>query len=517
VNLVSVSDDTVSTFDAVAAQLRSWPSLGLPDAEELVSAPPPSALEPVSSVDSRLTDHVAAERAFGTTAAIAELLAELEREASRELARGGIALPDSKRLAAAMSVSLEQVPELHNIAARAGLIAIDNAQWLPTPEAASWTVESSGERWARLAGAWLDKLPPDIRHVLAVRSHSVWGERLEEFVGWLFPAGGDWMRDRIRVYTRDAERLGISAHHTPSRPGAILLMSGPAKAAEAMAALFPPEVHKVYLQHDLSIVSPGPLLPPLDARLRTMADVESRALASTYRVSSSSLNRAMTLGESAHSIREFLTSISLTGIPQPLAYLLAETEARYGLLRVGSIEGDSESGARSYIRSDDRSLLGTLVVDQSLSPLGLLRTSEQRVVSRFGRDIVFWSLSEAKYPVAAENERHEVIVLQRKNAARNTPPSARNASLALIERLRLGSSDSEETTGRAWLTRQLDHAIRSKVPLAVTVTMPDGTAVEYHLEPTSVAGGRLRARDRGSEIERTLPLSSITAIIPIEQ
>ncbi|MCY7326791.1 MAG: hypothetical protein LH605_11775, partial [Microbacteriaceae bacterium] len=66
----------------------------------------------------------------------------------------------------------------------------------------------------------------------------------------------------------------------------------------------------------------------------------------------------------------------------------------------------------------------------------------------------------------------------------------------------------------AWLARQLDTAIRLKAALTVSVTMPNGTVVDYQLEPTSIAGGRLRARDRRSAIERTLPLSSITRVAP---
>ena len=41
-----------------------------------------------------------------------------------------------------------------------------------------------------------------------------------------------------------------------------------------------PDTLFVALHADLSVVSPGPLAPRLDARLRTMADVEGRALAS---------------------------------------------------------------------------------------------------------------------------------------------------------------------------------------------------------------------------------------------
>ena len=64
------------------------------------------------------------------------------------------------------------------------------------------------------------------------------------------------------------------------------------------------------------------------------------------------------------------------------------------------------------------------------------------------------------------------------------------------------------------MARQLDAAIRAKVALTVSIRMPNGSVIDYQLEPASVSGGRLRARDRKSAIERTLPVSSIAGIGP---
>ncbi len=495
---------------SVAAQLRAWPALGLPGLDELVSEPAPAALAPVSSVDSRFTDHVASEHAFQTTTSIAELLSSLGHESARELARGGIALPDSKRLAAAMGIDLDRVAEILDIASRAGLIALEGGRWLPTQSSSDWLVDSSGERWALLAHAWLERLPADIRTILRERAHAAWGDRLVEYVGWLFPAGGDWMSDRVRVYTRDAELLGITADHVPSTPGTALLARGEGEAAAAMAELFPPEVEQVYLQHDLTAVAPGPLAPPIDARLRTMADVEGRALASTYRISAASLFRAMAAGQTQESIREFLEGIALTGIPQPLGYVLSEAASRFGLVRVGST-----SDGRTYVSSTDTTLLRTLLVDQSVHSLGLVR-ADNHLQSRFELDLVFWALSEARYPVAAENGHGQIVTLARPHATRSGAAIAADTTAALIERLRLGSSADPDVTGKAWLARQLDVAIKGKVGLTVTVLMPNGSTVDYQLEPASVGGGRLRARDRNSDIERTLPLASIVSVSPAQ-
>ena len=505
--LVIESDGAFTVPAAVSQQLALWPSLGLPSRQELVDVAPPTPLAPVSQTNARFTDTVAAERAFATTTAIVELVSALQHESARELARGGIALPDSKRLAASMGVDLDDVTVLLEIASRANLAALDGGRWMPTESSIEWLLASSGDRWAALAGAWLDRLPSDIRAILGRTAHATWGERLDEYTMWLYPAGGEWMRERVGVYTRDAELLGITASHEPSTPGVALLAEGPEAASAVIAALFPPEVDKVYLQHDLSVVSPGPLQPALDSRLRSMADVEARAIASTYRISTASLYRAMATGETQASITAFLTGISLTGIPQPLAYLVTEAASRYGLVRVGALDGE-----RSYVRSTDDTLLRTLLVDHGISALGLTRAGD-RLLSRFDRDLVFWSLSEARYPVAAENDDREVIVLTRKHATRATAPSA-DSTAALIERLRLGSSSDSDETDKAWLSRQLDVAIKGKLALTVTIRMPNGDDVDYQLEPASMGGGRLRARDRKSDIERTLPLSSIVSVGP---
>ena len=473
-----------------------------------LDADAPATLAPVSHIEPAFTDRTAADHAFTTTAAVAELVSELQREPARELSKGGIALPDTKRLAHVTGVDLDAVAAIVGIAERAGLVATDAARWMPTATSSEWMLAGMGERWAHLAGAWLERLPDDIRTILRRRSGAVWGDRLVEYVDWLFPLGGEWMRDRVAVYSRDAELLGITAGSVPSSPGTALLAAPrPDSAAAAMAALFPAPVDKVYLQHDLSIVSPGPLATHLDVRLRVLADAEGRALASTYRVSAASLTRALALGETERGIREFLGGISLTGIPQPLDYLLRETAKRFGLVRVRA------HGIGAHVHSTDPTILRTLAVDQSLTALGLY-ADEHGLRTRFDRDLVFWTLADHRYPVAAEDDHGAIVVLQRHRATSRATPAEPPVS-ALVERLRVGSNQPGDDD-KAWLSRQLDLAVRGKVSLTVTVAMPGGESVEYQLEPASVAGGRLRARDKRADIERTLPLGSITAIRPAE-
>ncbi|MFF2053281.1 helicase-associated domain-containing protein [Leifsonia sp. NPDC058194] len=506
-------------YAAVFARLTAWPETDLPSPDELLQTAPPPALAPVPDTERRFTDRLAAERGFDAVVAVSELLAELSREGARELQRGGLALPAVKRIAEALAVDASVVPTVVSVASRAGLAALEDGTWLPAEPAAEWLHASTPERWRALAAAWLDALPDDLRSLVAARSRAAWGDSLREHVAWLYPAAPEQAQQRVDAHLRDAEWLGITAAGAPSSAGTTLVEDGPAPAAQVLAPAFPAQVRGVYLQHDLTVISPGPLAPDLEARLRGMADLESRALASTFRFSPASIDRAITAGETAASIREFLAGISLTGLPQPLDYLITDVTDRHGRVRVRTVDdGDAGSAVRSAVSSAvysaDTTLLRTIEVDQSLAALRLTPARADVLHSRFPRDVVFWALSDARYPVVAEDADGVPVALRRQRYAHPHPTTSRDQDRELVERLRAVDAAATEGTGEQWLARQLDQAVRARQPVIVEVAMPDGRTVDYLLEPTGVGGGRLRGRDRAADIERTLPLSSVKGVRP---
>ena len=519
--LLAEESGRYAPWDAVAEQLSAWPSSGLPTAPELASDPPPAALEPVSASDARFVDRGAGDRAFATLAAVTELLYALRAEPARRLAKGGTALPDARRLATTAAIEPGDVDLLLNIASRAGL-ADAGADWTASPASEAWLTASRLERWAALARGWRDRLPEELLDLLRQRAHAVWGNGLLDYLSWLYPAGGTWIRERAEQAAREAELLGITGSSTPSTPGAALLLDGPESATAAMAQLLPAEVDRVYLQPDLTLIAPGPLEARLDARLRAFADAEPGGLASSYRVTAESVTRALIAGESASGIREVLSAISLTGIPQPLRYLLDDTSARFGALRVGEVDPGAaapdapDARASSYVRSDDTTLLDRILVDQSLAVLALRRTGEHRVVTRFDAGVLYWALADARYAVVAEDASGAVLAMRRERRAGAAAAVSDDTAAILVQRVRAGAAEEPEETGQAWLARQLELAIRNRLTVNVTVRMPDGSEAEYPLEPAAVAGGRLRVRDRRSDIERTLPLSSIVAVAPAD-
>ena len=508
------TDGCCIPYDAVSAHLVKWPAQGLPGAADLAITVSPATVAAVPDTDIPFIDQLAAERAFSVVSSIAELVNELSREPARELSRGGLGLPDTKRLAAIMTIELELVAPIVALAARADLLARSDGYWMETEAGEAWLLEGTTSRWAALAAAWQAALPPIVADILPRQAGLFWGEALSGFIAWLYPAGGEWMQTQLAEFARDAELIGITAHDTTSTAGASVLRGDPAAAVATMATALPTEVGAVYLQHDLSMVSPGPLAPSIDARLRGMADVESRELASSYRITAASINRALAAGEDAESLLAFLASISLTGIPQPVDYLINESAARYGRVRVGTLADDAAL-ALSYVSSADAALLNTIEVDQTLAPLGLVRADDgERLLSRFGGDAVFWALSDARYPVAAENEHGEIVHLRRHQVARITETPPKDPALNLVEKLRAGDGHGVSVAD-AWLARQLDSAIKAKQTILVSIAMPGGSVVDYLLQPASVSNGRFRARDRRADIERTLPLKSILSITPV--
>jgi hypothetical protein len=259
---------------------------------------------------------------------------------------------------------------------------------------------------------------------------------------------------------------------------------------------------------------PGPLTPDVDVRLRTLADIEGRGLASTYRISAASVTRALAEGETAEGILTFFRSVSLTGVPQPVEYLVTETSSRYGRLRAGAASPDDEArGISSYVRSDDDSLLSTLAVDHGLASLGLEHDGRDRLTSRYPFDTLFWMISDARYPIVAERESGATFAPVRTRTAQRRAAPTSLPFVDLVARLR-ESAHAVGDAPEAWIARQLDVAIKAKSHLAVSVGMPDDKTVVFLVTPLSLAAGRLRAIDEKAGVERTLPLRNITAVAP---
>ena len=467
-------------------------------AQAIAAAPPADAVPdaPTSEPEPEPAD-AAAERAFTAAATLADILQLALTSPLARIGSGALGATERRRLMDAGIVddpaTADQLVALSSVA---GLTAPTDKEWLVTADGLEWLQAGTVDRWHQVARRLRDALPEALR-----TAEGGWSSPAEWAHAYPFDAAWPARAEQWRALLHRWALIGADG---PSASWAAGLAEGGDADLEELRDLLPPEVDRVFLQNDLTAIAPGPLAPHLDMRLRTMALRESRAQASSYRFTPDSIGAAITGGETAESLRDFLTALSLTGLPQPLAYEIERTAARHGLIKVID---DPASGV-TLVRSDDRAVLDTLAVDQALRPLALMRHAEG-LTSRSSADAVFWALADARYPVSMEDASgHTRTVLRHKLAAPSAAPTA-SPYEPLIGRLR-GARESDSDA--AWLGRELEQAVRAKALITVTVRLPDGSSRDFTLEASGLGGGRLRGRDRSADVERTLPVASIESV-----
>jgi hypothetical protein len=461
---------------------------------------PPADPRPRTAADQQLAA-TAAERAFTTAASLADVLLACLHSPFPRTGSGTVSSVERKRLVEGGAIREEDdLEDLLAAAAAAGLAVAADRQWVVTAAGEEWLQAPTSERWVRIVEGFRDALPEGLRTPDGgVIDPSQWSHA--------YPLDPEWPA-RIDQIQRIGAQWGLVGPDREMFVWTPALREGAPADPSGLAAHLPAEIDRVYLQADLTAIAPGPLAPALDLRLRSIAARESRAQASTYRFTAESLGAGMTGGETAGSIREFLAQLSLTGIPQPLEYLIDTTAARHGLVRIG-FDAASE---RTTVSTPDASLRDTIAVDQALRALGLLRDGD-RLLSRVPRDAVYWTLADAKYPVVAVDEDGSPELVRRRSAA--PPPAAATQPEHTYERLIAVLRGGHGTDGEeGWLGRELEQAVRARSEIVVVVRMPDGSERSLTLEASGLGGGRLRGRDRAADIERTLPVSSIQSVRP---
>lgn len=493
------SDDLLADTALLRADGTPYPEV----ADALVTRHLESATaeQPVASSTEIDAAH-AAERAFTVVLALADVLLTAAETPLALLSTGALSATERRRLAERSILDdTGDLDALISFALDAGLLHASDRTLNLTTRGDDWLHLPGIERWAALAESFRTHLAPALR---------------TSDGGWIAPSlwadahpwDPEWPAATAELEHR-AALLGLSTASGEPAWARPLRLTGSADV-DALRTLLPVEVDRIFLQNDLTAIAPGPLIPALDLRLRRLAHRESATQASSYRFTAESLTLAFAAGETEESVLAFLSQISLTGVPQPLRYLVAQSAQRHGLIRVST---DPDTG-RTTVASSDPHLIDTMGVDQSLRPLGLIRENDH-LTTKVGRDTVFWALTDARYPASAvDAEGNDTRALRTRIV--ETPPVGTDAGgpfADLIARLRAAQGADADA---AWLDRELENAVRRRAALIVEVGMPDGSTRELTLEVTGLGGGRLRGRDRAADVERTLPVRSIRSTRPAE-
>lgn len=495
---LGLADEDGGVDDAVASRLAAHPDIaGLSGGTDH----PGHAGSPPETVDEARARTVGAEHAFATMTVLAELLRAVSEGAVRELVKGGIGTPLAKTLGERAGADAQVVPDRLALLERTGFAEPGDGTWATTVAGDAWLVASWPDRWSTLVAAWWRSLDPVLHDVLDTA-----GDNLRDLVSvgrWAYPAGARWLDAVLLEVAGTANALGLTVDGTVTSTGRALLDGDVAQAADDL----PRTVDGVYLQHDLTVIAPGPLAPVDDAALRSVAVLEAPGLAARYRISEDSLRRAFRAGLTRDEVVTLLERLSSTGLPQPLAYLIDQVSSRDGSIVVDI--GADGVGSRVHGTADQLDLIG---VDAELRQLAWERDDLTTLTTRYPPPVVHTALEDQRYPAvltaAARPATGSVPPGRRRGGGRNPEQAAH----ALVERLRVTTERGDAEPEQEWLGRQIDLAVRGRTPIRLTVRMPDGTERPFSIIPTSVAAGRVRGRDTAVDVERTLPLSLVVAV-----
>lgn len=474
--------------------------------QELVDANPTRLISIINDERALLLEEVDRDSwlaIFDVIQALTELVFDLEHRYIREVGKRGVGLPDIKRLANHLRKPNEYAKQVFELAIVAELAAVNGGRWQLGVNYEKWLDWNNADRWAHLAKTWLAILgEAGARELHDINA----GESLTRKLQSSYRFADLAVNSRINRIASLADLIGlVSSEQATSWFGATV--KGKLAEAEKLAASgLPAPTEKLIVQADLTLIAPNPLPTEVEIKLRRIADTEQIGMASTYRMSALSVSHGLESGMSAAEIRGLLERLSDKPLPQPMDYLLREAEQRFGRLRVANNKGNS------LVTSDDSILLAEIQNNQKLRPLALHFSEKGDLHSRFEPDLVYYALRDAGY-VAIRVDANNKVISPSSTTERAEVIEAARSVQGDIQRLRdqdskLGSEPDDDD-----LLRQIQLAIKNKAKALVTVTGAKGETIEYLIEPVGLANGRLRAKDRKADIERTLPLSSVLSIV----
>jgi hypothetical protein len=438
---------------------------------------------------------------FEAMQSVTELVFSLDQHFVREVSKGSMGLPDVKRLSSHLGKSKEYVKAIVELAKVSGVIAISEKRFHPTDLADSWIASDPKSRWQVLANAWLAILGASGSKELALQLAQNPSKSLAELVGSSFPLVNASAQSRISRVAELADAIGLSGNGFAASWLGVVLAGKVATAAKSVDQRLPAQQERIIVQADLSIIAPGPLSSTLEIELRKFTDTENIGLATGYRISPLSISCGLEEGMTEKQIRTLLEKLSGTAIPQPVDYLISETASRFGRLKITG----HESGSK--LISTDELLATQILMDSKLKSFGL-RKSEGEIVSLLEPESLYHALRENGYLAIRVDGNGKVIA-----------PSAlhkNNSHTAMFEdqlaRLRKQDLEIADQAPESDVDRKIQLALASKSILLVEINA-NGKVMNFVLEPIGLANGRLRARDRKADIERTLPVSAITSIV----
>ncbi|MGW4367325.1 helicase-associated domain-containing protein [Nocardia takedensis] len=562
-----VDDETVELPITVGQVLRNEPVT-----DPWVLTPP----KPAPS------EHTAAEVNAVAAGEVGELLRHcagvleaLSEAPAPALRAGGLGVRELRRVAKQIGVEEGRAGLLIELLAAAKLVEkgqpdadVDGTDdfWAPTPASDAWLDAPPARRWLVLARVWLelDRMPwmvglrdandkplaalsielrtphaiRDRRAILDLLAEQPTGTGLDaadigRVLAWRQPRRRRQFRlEAVRQTLREAGEVGLVGRGALASPARALLHDAPTSAADAeaaMAAALPEPVDHVLVQADLTVIAPGPLVPELQQRVALVADVESAGAATVYRVSETSVRRALDAGLTAAELHALFATHSRTPVPQALTYLIDDVARRHGRLRAGV--------AQSFVRSDDPALLAQMLAAPVAADLALRGIAPTVAIAQAPLGEVLDRLRAAGFAPAGEDSAGAVVTLRTRGARISARPLARTPYRpmppntdqleSLVTELRAGERAAAARSGTAVRTdgsrtstaatlALLQLAARVRRSVNIGYVDASGVASQRVVEPLKVGNGQLDALDPVTGTVRHFTLHRIASVALLE-
>jgi hypothetical protein len=549
--LVAIDDSTVELPREVGLALR--------EAHRASPAEPPLA---ATDVGVAAIDRAAAHHAHEAVLKVEALLESWGAAPPGVLKSGGLGVRDLKRTAKDLDVTESTAALYAEIAYGAGLLDatanLVEPQWVPTNTYDRWAALPPEDRWLQLVRAWLtmsrlpalvgmrderDKplaalslevdraaAPTDRRRVISLLSETAPGtavtdDSVVDVLTWRAPRRGGRLRDQLPRWTlSEGATLGLTGRHGLSTAARLLLDGDEREAARALRTLLPEPLDHVLVQPDLTVVAPGPLQRDLAREIALVADVESTGGATVYRVTESTVRRALDAGRSASDLHELLRARSRTPVPQALAYLVDDVARRHGRLRVGA--------SASYLRCDDEALLSEVLASKLAVPLKLRRLAPTVVTSQAPVSQVLEVLRSLGHAPMAESPDGAVLVAEtdsRRTAGRPRPtrpgepvPLPDEQAALAVTALRAGDLAARAARSAPVTVSHtsdtlafLQEAAREGRQVWLGYVDAQGHRSQRVIEPKLVERGYVVGYDHRRQEERTFSIHRITGVAEV--
>lgn len=318
----------------------------------------------------------------------------------------------------------------------------------PTDSAASWAYTDHAARWLWLAARILASAPNVLGQNLDADTNLISSLRTIKTEHPLLD-----FRDiqEIESFVYATKLLGITVNGEFVPAIKMIFAGKTAEALELAEQNFPDTVPGIIVQPDFSVIIAGPLEPKLGLPLLKFARIVTPGLATTLQITPSSLRSAISQGFPPTEITEFLTEISLSPLPQPLTFLLADLAG-----------------------SHDPSKIILTTANKLLKPK----------------------------PAPSTGELLEKLAEIRQTTSRLSELSKETAKQILAE---------SRANPQANVLNMLEVARQARTPVNVTMLL-DGNIETYLLTPVSISKDRFRAIDVKRERELVLPLRAIQKV-----